>query len=159
LRLVLRAPGPRTRPDRLTAVRVARAQAQRRPSHRGHVRRSGRVLDAVAPIPGGSSDHDARVIEIGVERVLADELVAAPRVRDDVGAGGDGLVLGREQVAEGVRARLYEQDVAVLTDLVRDLDVEGDLEGPARITRRVAGAAVLVDLAEAAVGARTLRQA
>src|SRR5262249_29037845 len=58
-----------------------------------------------------------------------------------------------------VRARLYEQDVAVLTDLVRDLDVECDLEGPARVARRVGGPAVLVDLAEAAVGARALRQA
>ena len=85
-------------------------------------------------------------------RVLARE----PGVRDRRRAELDGLVLGRIEVGDGRRGGLDEQDLAVLADGVCRLDVEGDLERPARVLDRGQRAAALIHLLETAVrrGAR-----
>ncbi len=88
--------------------------------------------------------------EVGVVGRLAARLGAAPAVRDVLGVAGR-VVLRREQVREAARARLDEQDLRPGCDRVGPLDVERDLERPARVPARVARTAVLVDLGEAAV--------
>src|SRR4030095_9157742 len=58
-----------------------------------------------------------------------------------------------------VGLRLDQQDVTAGADRRGHVQVEGDLQRPAGVLARVPGAAVLVHLAEAAVGGGARRQA
>ncbi len=63
----------------------------------------------------------------------------------------DRVVLSREEIGEGARARLNQQDLATRADGVGDLDVQRDFQRPAGVRRGIAGASGLVDLLETTV--------
>src|SRR5207302_1776298 len=89
---------------------------------------------------------------------LTGRFAAAPAVRDVLRVGLR-VVLGGEEVREAVRRRFDEKDLRARRDGVSPLDVQRDLEGPALVGARVARAAGLIDLLEAAVRGRAGRKA
>jgi len=153
-------------PGRLGPAACARVARQARAPDGDHVRRSSRVLDAVviaalvdagalvATVAGSSGDRHARVIVVSVEARLVARLGSAVAVRDGDRAKRHGGVDRDTQVGEAGVIGLNEQDVAVRTRGRNHVDVERDLDSPACVGRRIAGTAVLIHLAEAAVGSR-----
>src|SRR5581483_12413548 len=63
-----------------------------------------------------------------------------------------GVVYSCQQIGEAIAIGFDEQDLRTGSDGVRPFDVERNLQRPAAIRARVARAAALVDLLEAAVG-------
>ena len=131
---------------------------QRGATNRDHLRRLGRILGRRAGITRGDEEAHPRLNEVAVEGRLAAELAPAPTVGHVLGVRL-GVVLAGQQVAEAARPRLDQQDLRPRGDRVRPLDVEADLERPAGIRGRVAGAAGLVHLLEATAGRRARGQA
>src|SRR5262249_40854526 len=122
----------------------------------GHhrVERRGRTR-AIAAVTGRGSDGDALVV---VRRALR-RVAAAVAVADRRGTVAGRVVHGGPEGGERRRRGFGEQGLAVRAGGRDHVQVQADLGGPARVGGRVAGAAGLVHLLQAAVGRGAGRQA
>src|SRR5205085_940638 len=96
--------------------------------------------------------RDTGVVVVLVVAARARDLpVDAVRVGDRRGAQSGGRVDRLTEVHHVVRVALYQQQLAFRADRRHRVQVERGLHRPAAVLVRVVGAAVLVDLPEAAV--------
>ena len=95
----------------------------------------------------------------GVLGVLGPIFAAAIAVADGVRAELGGFIHGRAEVCVRRRRGLDEENLAGRANCGDHVQIERDLASPARIRSRVAGAAGLIDLLEAAIRRRARRQA
>src|SRR4051812_20044989 len=150
-----------TAPDGLAPAARIRSASQARAAHSSDILRGGRELNAIAAIAGADSNSPAGVVEVAVigRGALSAKLAAAVAIADRVGAQRSSSIDRRSQIREAVIVSLDKQDLAVRADRASHIDIKRDLLAPPNIARRVAGAAALIDFAEAAVGGCAWRQA
>ena len=160
-------------PDGLALAQAATGELQRgtagghdRGVGRGRVGQFGRGAQffeflpvVVAGVPRGGHDHDPGVV-VGGEVFPFFPLRSPVGVGDLVGAERHRLVGRRRQVGVAFGVGLDQQDLAVLAHAAHRLHVEADLNRPAAGVRprKLAGAAGLAHLREAAVPGRARRQ-
>ena len=149
---------PGTSPRGFTRYASRGTEPERRSADRNHVRVVRGVESRIATVARRRRAHSRGERAVCVPRRLSVEFGGAPAVADDARAGLCGVVDRREEVVEGVRLRLDEQDARLRRHCVRPLDVERDLQRPATIEAREPRAAGLVHLPKAAVGGGTRRQ-
>src|SRR5439155_22293212 len=152
-RLVRAAAAACTAPHCLAISGVVPIERQSSSSAYGsHVLRGSRILNAIAAVAGGEGNRLTRDVEVAVIRAggLTGKFAATPRVGDHVRVRLR-IVFCSDKVGERVRVRFDQQDAAVGAQGVGDLDVERDLQRPARVFAWIVGPARLIDLLKTTV--------